>query len=197
MKKLARKLNKSLQNQSNDDNLSLPTVDDARPIDTQEQEELVRSLEKLNAQQSRLWRTVFAVLMSCYIAFLLFSIYHQTAHPWELRYRAYFMEDIDSWLLILSDWLAIVACSTAILGLTQSSEHHRRRIWYSFAVGVIIAVFWLYYMLRMPKFRWDVIWLPFGPLSGTGLCLYVDHLLNESSLEVRKLRSYMYAYKAM
>ncbi|KAL9234933.1 hypothetical protein vseg_009745 [Gypsophila vaccaria] len=194
MKKLARKLNKSLQNQSKDDNFSLPTIDDARPIDTQEQEELVRSLEQLNAQQSRLWRTVFAVLMSCYIAFLLFSIYHQTAHPWELRYHAYFMEEINSWLLILSDWLAIVACSVAILGLIQSSG---QRIWYSFGVGVILAIFWLYYMLRLPKFRWEVIWLPFGPLSGAGLCLYVDRLLNESSVEVRKLRSYMYAYKAM
>ncbi|KAJ6362474.1 hypothetical protein OIU77_030509 [Salix suchowensis] len=48
----------------------------------------------------------------------------------------------------------------------------------------------------MPRFRWDVIWLPLGPLSGAGICLYVDHLLTESSEEVKKLRSYMYAYKA-
>ncbi|XP_074311739.1 uncharacterized protein LOC141647456 isoform X2 [Silene latifolia] len=142
-------------------------------------------------------KTVFTVLISCYIAFLLFSIYHQTAHPWELRYHAYFMEDIDSRLLILSDWLAVVACSTAILGLIQSSARHRQWIWYSFTGGVLLAIFWLYYMLRLPKFRWDVIWLPFGPISGAGLCLYVDHLLSESSSEVRKLRSYMYAYKAM
>ncbi|KAH9606260.1 hypothetical protein KSS87_002519 [Heliosperma pusillum] len=167
------------------------------------------------------------------------------------RYHAYFMEDIDSWLLMLSgptstgcipfckfvaviinsylpyatedcfflmldlisvkamffnlgsrlgiirDWLAVIACSTAILGLIQSSARHRQWIWYSFAGGVLLAIFWLYYMLRLPKFRWDVIWLPLGPISGAGLCLYVDHLLNESSSEVRKLRSYMYAYKAM
>ncbi|KAB2079834.1 hypothetical protein ES319_A05G029600v1 [Gossypium barbadense] len=49
---------------------------------------------------------------------------------------------------------------------------------------------------RMPKFRWDVIWLPLGPLCGAGVCLYVDNLLSESSEEVRKLRSYMYAFKA-
>lgn len=33
--------------------------------------------------------------------------------------------------------------------------------------------------------------------SGAGICLYVDHLLDESSEEVRKLRGYMYSYKAM
>lgn len=32
--------------------------------------------------------------------------------------------------------------------------------------------------------------------SGAGICLYVDHLLNDSSEEVRKLRSYMYSFKA-
>lgn len=82
-----------------------------------------------------------------------------------------------------------------------------------------------YYFCRLPRFRWDVIWLPFGPIrcvkyhssfklsiqfslnlstnayvhwncSGTGLSLYVDHLLLESSEEIRKLRGYMYAYKA-
>ncbi|KMT14105.1 hypothetical protein BVRB_4g079280 isoform B [Beta vulgaris subsp. vulgaris] len=196
MKRLARKLDNYIPNSDNDDNL-LSTIDDSRPIDTQEQEELVRSLEKIHSQQSRLWRNVFAALMSCYIAFLLFSIVHQFAYPWDLRFHAYFMEDIDSWLIILSDWLAIISCLTAILGLMKSSEHHRQWIWYAFFGGIILAVFWLYYMLRLPRFRWDVVWLPFGPLSATGVCLYVDHLLRESSEEVRKLRSYMYAFKTI
>lgn len=196
MKRLARHWKKSLRQTPDVDDFSLPTVDDARPIDIQEQEELVRSLEQMHAQQSRLWRTVFASLLSCYIAFILFNIYHQAAYPWDLRYHAYFVEDIDSRLIIISDWLAVIACSTAILGLVRNSEHHRRRIWYSFVGGLVLAVFWLYYMFRLPRFRWDVIWLPFGPLSGAVICLYVDHLLNESSEEVRKLRSYMYAYKA-
>uniref|UniRef100_A0A7C8ZIC8 Uncharacterized protein n=2 Tax=Opuntia streptacantha TaxID=393608 RepID=A0A7C8ZIC8_OPUST len=196
MKRLARQWKKSLRPNADDDDFSLPTIDDARPIDTQEQEEVVRSLEQMHAQQSRLWRTVFAGLLSCYVAFLLFNIHHQAAYPWELRYHAYFMEDIDSRLVIFSDWLAVVASLTAILGLVRNSERHRRWIWCSFFGGIVLSVFWLYYMLRLPKFRWDVIWLPFGPLSGAVICLYVDHLLNESSEEVRKLRSYMYAYKA-
>ncbi|XVF34972.1 hypothetical protein REPUB_Repub18cG0104300 [Reevesia pubescens] len=112
------------------------------------------------------------------------------------RYHAYFMEDVDSWIIITADWLAVLACSMAIMGLFNNSKDHRRWIWYSCSLGLVLAVFWLYFMLRMPKFRWDVIWLPLGPLSGAGVCLYVDYLLSESSEEVRKLRSYMYAFKA-
>ncbi|KAK5829920.1 Histone-lysine N-methyltransferase EHMT2 [Gossypium arboreum] len=191
MRKLARQIRNS-----EDDKFSLPTVDDARPMDINEQEELVRSLEKMQAHQSLQWKSVFAALLFCYSAFLLYSIYQQTLFPWELRYHAYFMEDVDSWIIITADWLAVLACSMAIMGLFNNSKDHRKWIWYSCSIGLVLAIFWVYYMLRMPKFRWDVIWLPLGPLCGAGVCLYVDNLLSESSEEVRKLRSYMYAFKA-
>ncbi|KAF5812568.1 hypothetical protein HanRHA438_Chr03g0099051 [Helianthus annuus] len=96
------------------------------------------------------------------------------------------MNEIESWIVIA----AVLVCSLAIAGLLQSSRSHRRYLWFSCFSGVLLAVFWL------PKFRWDVIWLPFGPLSGAGLCLYLDALFNESSEEVKKLQSYMYTYKA-
>ncbi|GMH03368.1 hypothetical protein Nepgr_005207 [Nepenthes gracilis] len=195
-KRLARKLKKSASQTADDDRFSLPRVDGGRPIDTQEQEDLVRSFEKEVAQQSRLWRSVFAVLLCCFWAFLIYSIYQQAIYPWELRYHAYFMDDIDSWVVVLAEWLAVLACSMAIVGLLHGSKHHRRWIWYSCFPGTLLAAFWLYYMLRMPRFRWDIVWLPFGPLGGAGICLYLDHLLNESAKEVHKLRSYMYAYKA-
>ncbi|EXB24683.1 hypothetical protein L484_005477 [Morus notabilis] len=191
MKKLARKWRKSPE-----DDLSLPTRDDNRPIDTQEQEELVRSYERRQAQQSRLWRSVFAVLLFCFAVLLVYSIFQQVSSPWELRYHAYFMEEVDSWMIICADWVAVVACSLSIVGLLHDSRYRKRRIWYSCFIGMMLAVFWLYYMLRLPRFRWDVIWLPFGPLSGAGISLYVDHLLDESSEEIRKLRGYMYAFKA-
>ncbi|KAF7819726.1 putative transmembrane protein [Senna tora] len=196
MKKLARKW-RNLQ----DDKLSLPTrddptLDDSRPMDSQEQEELVRTFESSQAQQSRLWRTVFAALICCYILFLLYSIFQQASSPWELRYHAYFMEEVYSWMIISADWIAVLACSFAIMGLLHESMHRRQWIWYSWFTGIILAVFWLYYIMRLPRFRWDIIWLPFGPLGGATICLYVDHLLSESSEEVKKLRGYMYAYKA-
>ncbi|KAL7167981.1 hypothetical protein ACSBR2_038417 [Camellia fascicularis] len=169
--KLSRKWKKSGRGgdeDGEDDNFSLPTSDDFSPLDTQEQEELVRSLQQIQAQQSLLWR----------------------------RYHAYFMEEVDSWIIISADWAAVLVCSVAIVGLLHDSRYHRRWLWYSCLLGILVAVFWLYLMLRLPRFRWDIVWLPFGPLSGAGICLYVDHLLNESSDEVRKLQGYMYAYKA-
>ncbi|MFS7916737.1 hypothetical protein Hanom_Chr03g00180841 [Helianthus anomalus] len=60
------------------------------------------------------------------------------------------MNEIESWIVI-----TVFVCSLAIAGLLHSSRSHRRYLWFS---GVLLAVFWL------PKFRWDVIWLPFGPL---------------------------------
>ncbi|KAF9680493.1 hypothetical protein SADUNF_Sadunf06G0126900 [Salix dunnii] len=212
MKKLARNWKKICV----DDKFTLPTrdEDDSRPMDSREQEELILSLERTEAEQSVLWRRVVGGLVFCYAAFLLYSIYQQALFPWELRYHAYFMEDLDSSMVMFAvqillpeiyyfanfnpktDWIAVSACALAIVGLLHNSKNHRQLIWYSCSVGLLLAVFWLYYMLRMPRFRWDVIWLPLGPFSGAGICLYVDHLLTESSEEVKKLRSYMYAYKA-
>ncbi|XP_050215763.1 uncharacterized protein LOC126666901 [Mercurialis annua] len=194
MKKLTRNLRKSSDE-------SLPTwadssLDDSRPMDAQEQEELVRSLERTQAQQSYLWTRVFAGLLFCYAAFYLCTIYQQATAPWELRHHAYFMEDINSWTVICADWVAVLICSTTIAGLLHTSKRHRQWIWYSCFAGLVLAIFWLNYMLRMSRFRWDILWLPFGPLSGASLCLYVDHILTESSAEVRKLRGYMYAFKA-
>ncbi|KAM6583364.1 hypothetical protein CsatB_010366 [Cannabis sativa] len=177
-------------------NLSLPTRDDNRPMDTQEQEELVRLFEGDQAKQSRLWRSVFAAILFCFAGFLVYSIFGQVSSPWEQRYYAYFMEDVESWMIISAGWVAVLACSLAIVGLLTGSKYRRRWMWCSFFASIILAVFWLYYMLRLPRFRWDIIWLPFGTLSGAGLSLYVDHLLNESAEEVRKLRGYMYSYKA-
>ncbi|KAI3495793.1 hypothetical protein L1887_38139 [Cichorium endivia] len=198
MKRLARRWkNVSSDGEyDSEDNFSLPTISDFLPMDTEEQEELVRSLERSQAQQSRLWRRVFAGLLCCFMAFLIFSIHGQTTMPWELRYHAYFMEEIESWIVIAADWVGVFVCLMAIAGLLHWSKSHRQWLWLSCYSGVLLAVFWLYNMLKLAQFRWDVIWLPLGPLSGAGFSLYVDHLMNESSEEVKKLRNYMYSYKA-
>ncbi|GAU11771.1 hypothetical protein TSUD_75220 [Trifolium subterraneum] len=158
MKKLARKFRYS----EDDDRFALPIHDDddARPLDSQEQEELVRSFERNQAQQSRFWRAVFVTLLFCYILFLVYSIIRQVSSPWELHAR------LPSKDCVMSQ------CITG-----DGSGTH----------GILTL---------LPKFRWDVMWLPFGPLSASTICLYVDHLLIESSEEVRKLQGYMYAYKA-
>nr|XP_010924944.1 uncharacterized protein LOC105047631 [Elaeis guineensis] len=180
-----------------DDRFSLPTRDDFQPIDTQEQEEMVHSFERKHVQQSLIWRRIFAGFLVGYAAFLIYSLFHQAWFPWELRYHAYFMDEMPTWMVIFADWVAVLACFFTVKGLLRSSSSYKQWMWYSCYTGSFLAIFWLYYMWRLPKFRWDIIWLPFGPLSGAGICLYVDHLLMESVEDIRKLRSYMYNYKAL
>ncbi|KAL3623675.1 hypothetical protein CASFOL_032491 [Castilleja foliolosa] len=196
MQKLTRKWRKSHEGADGDD-FSLPTRDESRPIDTQEQEELIRSLEKSQAQQSRLWRSVFAGFVSCFVVFLVYSIYQQAYSPWELKYHAYFMYEVDSGSIVAADAAAVLVCLMAINGLMRISTRHRLWLWCSFITGTLLAVFWLHHMLRLAKFRWDIMWLPLTPLVGAGVCLYVDHLLDASSEEIKKLRGYMYSYKAL
>ncbi|RYR66968.1 hypothetical protein Ahy_A03g013174 isoform B [Arachis hypogaea] len=145
MKKLARKWRNS-----GDDKFSLPIHDDedSRPMDPQEQEEFVRSLEATQAENNRFWRRVFAILLFCYMQFLLYSIFKQVTSPWEMRPYAYFMEDIYSWMIISADWMAVLVCSFSMKGLIDESVHHRRWIWYSWFTAIVPAMFWLYYMLR-------------------------------------------------
>uniref|UniRef100_A0A0E0JK52 Uncharacterized protein n=1 Tax=Oryza punctata TaxID=4537 RepID=A0A0E0JK52_ORYPU len=163
-------------------------------MDIQDQEEMVRSLEQKQAQQSRRWRRVFAGFLLGYAAFLVYSGFHHAAAPWELRYHAYFMEDLPSPIIIVADWIAALACLFSIKGLLHS---WKKWIWYSFYVSILVALFWTYYLLRLPRIRWDVAWLPFGPLIASALSLYVDHSMLESMQDINTLRSYMYNYKAL
>ncbi|RZC68431.1 hypothetical protein C5167_031672 [Papaver somniferum] len=214
MIKLKRKWMKSRR--EDDSRFSIPTQDDSLPIETHQQEELVRSFEQKQTQQSRLWRGVFSTLLIGYVVFMVFSIYQQASFPWELdglflyatarkiitlwiqasRYHGYFMGEIDSRMVIAADWIAVLACLMAVKGLFHNSISNRQWLIYSCFTGLLVAAFWLYHMLSLSKFHWDIIWLPLGPLSGAGLSLYIDHLLNESSEEIRKLRASMYSYKA-
>ncbi|XP_039043073.1 uncharacterized protein LOC120182144 [Hibiscus syriacus] len=166
MKKLARQF----QN-SEDEKFRLPTVDEDRPMEIND----------------HIHEYDYRLLM------LLDSVKLHNALYFKTRYHAYFKDYVDSWMIITSDWVAILACSMAIMGLFSYSKDHKKWKRYSCSLDLVLAIFWIYHLLRMPKFRWDVIWLPLGPLCGAGVCLYVDHVLSESSEEVRKL---MYAFKA-
>uniref|UniRef100_A0A0D3EQ64 Uncharacterized protein n=1 Tax=Oryza barthii TaxID=65489 RepID=A0A0D3EQ64_9ORYZ len=168
--------------------------DDLIPMDIQDQEEMVRSLEQKQAQQSRRWRRVFAGFLLGYAAFLVYSGFHHAVAPWELRYHAYFMEDLSSPMVVVADWIAALACLFSIKGLLHS---WKKWMWYSFYVSILVALFWTYYLLRLPRIRWDVAWLPFGPLIASALSLYVDHSMLESMQDINALRSYMYNYKAL
>ena len=53
---------------------------------------------------------------------------------------------------LLSDFVAVVACLMVVTGLLHDSVDRRRWIWYAFYTGIVLAVLWLYYMLRYVNF---------------------------------------------
>ncbi|KMZ73454.1 hypothetical protein ZOSMA_148G00020 [Zostera marina] len=173
----------------------LPLRDDCLPMETQEQEKMVKYFEDKHAKDCRQWRGIFGGILVCYIGFLLYSIIHHVLNPWDLRYHAYFMEYVESSLVIFADILAVMCCIMSIKGLRHGSISYKKWFWYSCYISLFLATFWLYHMTKLPKFRWEIIWLPFGPLSGSGICLYVDHLLTESNKELQLLRNSMYEFK--
>ncbi|MQL72358.1 hypothetical protein Taro_004709 [Colocasia esculenta] len=117
-----------------EDGYSLPTSDDFRPLDTHEQMELVSSFESQHARQSRVWK--------------VYSIFQQLRHPWELRYHAYFMDDLDTWIVISADCAAVLACLMAVKGLLRDPVSHPQWLLYSCYMGACLAIFWLYHMMR-------------------------------------------------
>ncbi|KAG0492108.1 hypothetical protein HPP92_005506 [Vanilla planifolia] len=128
-----------------DDSFTLPTIDDFQPLDTQGRGcSVVR--EDAPAAEPSLERR-FRVVLACICGIL--GLLHLPT----------------GFVSMGTDWVAILACLLAGNGILHNSRSHQRLMWYSFYVGLLIAMFWLYYMLRLPRFRWDVIWLPFGPLS--------------------------------
>ncbi|XP_057493768.1 uncharacterized protein LOC130779132 isoform X11 [Actinidia eriantha] len=122
----------------------------------EEQEELVRSLEENQAQQSLLWRVYNSSLPDFMISFveeqeeLVRSLEENQAQQsllWR-RYHSYFMDEVDSWMVISADWAAVLVCSVAIAGLLLDSRYRRTWLWYSCFGGILVAVFWSYHMLR-------------------------------------------------
>ncbi|CAM8889588.1 unnamed protein product [Rhodiola kirilowii] len=178
-----------------DDKFALPTTDDLIPMETREQEELVMSFELSLERQSRMWKNVFQALFCAYIFFMGYSMYQQIQSPWELRYHAYFENEVDSMSVIFEDGMSIIACAVAIYGLSRDGKYQKLYILSSIIFGIVVAIFWLYQMMRLPKFRWDVLWLPITPLCCSLVSLYVIHLHAESQIAIQKLRNSMYQYK--
>ncbi|XP_019420751.1 PREDICTED: uncharacterized protein LOC109330941, partial [Lupinus angustifolius] len=147
----------------------------------------------------------------CYILFLLYSIFQQASSPWELRYHAYFMEGIHSWMIISAGSFLFISAECGmydknnvchIVILPGLSSIVFSAVCMPFDL-LLLQVLIIFYCIIITIFLVDCQGFG-GILSGCNLvhsvlstiCFYVDHMLTESSEEVRKLSGYMYTYKA-
>ncbi|KAH7279122.1 hypothetical protein KP509_37G006200 [Ceratopteris richardii] len=158
-------------------------------------EKVVQALEATHRRQSFMWRVIFATFTTIFSLFFLTSAYWQLVSPWDLKYHAYFMEELTSMSVVTADVAEAFIYVMMTWGFISSDKKHRRLIPLSFAGGVGVAMFWLHYMQRLSRIRWDLLWLPFGPCSCSAICMYVDHLILDTQRDVRNLRAAMYHFK--
>ncbi|XP_057493774.1 uncharacterized protein LOC130779132 isoform X12 [Actinidia eriantha] len=134
-------------------------------FDSAEQEELVRSLEENQAQQSLLWRVYNSSLPDFMISFVEgLCLIPQNKRSWFDHWRRIKLNSLfcggtrgvgsiiggesSSAVSFVEDWAAVLVCSVAIAGLLLDSRYRRTWLWYSCFGGILVAVFWSYHMLR-------------------------------------------------
>ncbi|KAH9306459.1 hypothetical protein KI387_010863, partial [Taxus chinensis] len=95
-----RRLKKAIRQLSEEE--SLPSFDDFQPLETPEQVKMVESFEKSHTLQNAVWRGIFSSFLFSFAGFFIYSAHRQSVSPWDVRYHAYFMEEVDSGTLIVA-----------------------------------------------------------------------------------------------
>ncbi|MCO5602797.1 hypothetical protein L7F22_056935 [Adiantum nelumboides] len=91
------------------------------------------------------------------------AAYLQLVSPWDLKYHAYFMGEMSSVSVVIADVVEAFVYASLTWGLLSSQVRHHHRLWVSFGAGFGPAVFWVYYIKRLSRMHWDLLWLPLGP----------------------------------
>eukprot|EP00249_Psilotum_nudum_P011816 c23401_g1_i1 orf=118-693(+) len=170
----------------------LPTYDDTELLDTEEQEKIVRSFELSHQRQSFVWRGIFTLFAASFGAFFIYSAYQQAISPWNTRYHSYFIDEMNEGIVIMADLIEAAAFVIIAWGVLTKRTY---LIWASFKFGLGLALFWLYYILRLSIIHWNILWIPLGPSMFAAVCLYVNHLLLETENEMEAIRSSIYHFK--
>uniref|UniRef100_A0A7S0RNN8 Uncharacterized protein n=1 Tax=Chlamydomonas leiostraca TaxID=1034604 RepID=A0A7S0RNN8_9CHLO len=186
------------------------------PLDEDEQEEIVQELELEQLRQTRLWRGCFGVGAMLMAVFFAWASWTQWAHPWSLRMTgelraATHGNDVVAVLGVQA--VALGAVSIALLRkLPKRGERERMCMPYSLSQKLLLgagilgcaacASYWLSAHARMVQqfgselgARWELIWVPLGPLAYSGVSLWAASVLARSGAAVAELRSFKYNHK--
>lgn len=78
-------------------------------------------------------------------------------HLWKIFWCKWSFS-VPSLIQLLAYWLAIIACSTTILGVIKTSEHHRQWIWYAVNTTCCLLVnlpHWLHLIIKNNHCIWS------------------------------------------
>ncbi|KAG2498718.1 hypothetical protein HYH03_003458 [Edaphochlamys debaryana] len=192
-------------------------------LDEQEQEQLIREFEDQQRDSQRTWRAIFGTGCLAMGLFFLYAACRQQLEPFGVRFTGELRSAAPAgpWVaavlglqgvaLLLSGWgllsevpprkLALGAARTACL---PYSARQAALLWSGVGAAAVGAVFWSCVMGHLLAkegakvgARWELLWLPAGPLAGCLLCCHVASSLADTEKEIQKLKSQRYNYKKL
>jgi hypothetical protein len=178
--------------------------------------QVISTLEAAAVQQARTFRRMFAALGLALAAFFTYAAIQQHLHPWEARYTGELRPVTTATSVVAMLGLqacALAACSWGLLlQLPKPWERSRtcmppaqqsRMLVGGSVVGAAVGcLYWsaaMYHSIRTYGYavgaKWELVWLPLGPLAYCLLCWSVLASLGTTSKELQQLHKLAYDYK--
>ncbi|GFR45182.1 hypothetical protein Agub_g6570 [Astrephomene gubernaculifera] len=194
----------------------------AEPLDEQEQEAIIQEFEILAIQQHRTWRSVFGAGTVAAGLFFLYAAWRQKVEPYGVRYtgelRSVTGASTVTAVLALQGVSLLLAAAGLLVNLPPKAGAGQREaagclpfavrqrlaLWSGVLGAAGAGVYWAAALVRMVQLhgaqygkRWELSWLPAGPLAACLVCCYVASSLYGTEREIQRLRSYRYRYKKL
>ncbi|KAI8476044.1 MAG: hypothetical protein J3K34DRAFT_516954 [Monoraphidium minutum] len=194
------------------------------PLDEQEQLQVIRDLESMQASQARWFRAVFGAGAAGGAAFFGYAARAQAARPWEVRYTGELRTVVSGGGVVaalLAQSAALAAAAAALLlrlpprpGTAAAAgpappppdggAPARRALAAAALAAAGAAAYWGGALARSLRrygpdhgAHWDLIWLPLAPLAYVLLCWYVIRSVAGTRAEIDKLRRMTYSFKSV
>lgn len=186
------------------------------PLDEQEQQQVIAELEAQAVLQARTFRRLCGGVALALATFFAYAAAQQQLHPWEQQYTGE-LRPVTS-ALSVATVLAVQASALATAGLgllwgmprptdrgrgcIDPSQTSHVLLWASLAAAGVGFCYWGAAMYRsIAKYghavgaKWELFWLPLGPLAYCALCWQVLSSLAGTSRELAELRRLAYSHK--
>lgn len=193
-------------------------LSNAEPLDAHEQQEVIAALEEQQVQQALTFRRVYAVTALGLAAFFAYAALDQQFHPWEARYTGELRPVTSAAAVVAVLALQSAALLAAALGLLVElpargnhsssrgclppAQQSRVLVGASLLAAGIGCFYWgsaMHHSIerygRAVGAKWDLLWLPLGPLGYCALCWHLLDSLGRTSRELQQLRKLAYDFK--
>eukprot|EP00877_Chromochloris_zofingiensis_P010545 jgi/Chrzof1/5744/Cz16g14080.t1 len=190
----------------------------AQPLDESEQQKVIEALQEQQLSQNRRFRAIFGTGALGLSLFFFCAATQQHAHPWEARYTGELRsvtqhQHVEAMLFLQG--MAMLATAFGLLtqlpkkgeidrGCMPAGSQIKAALWTGTAFALVGAVYWGTAWWRnynkhghIVGANWELLWLPFGPLTYSLICHHVIHTLTSTGQELQALQKMTYPLKAV